>query len=285
MTPSAPLHDEPIGAHFVDTGVLRPIDELADRFADITGFVYEVVRIIDGVPLFLEEHTARLLRSARLSGTHPGVEVGRLRDAIGKLVRQNSLSIGNVKVALGSDGSSKHACLVSFIVHRYPDEDMYTDGVSVGIFPGERRDPTVKRHNPELRKRLRAILERSGHYDLLLENSAPFLTEGSRTNVCFVDHEGLVTPPEEDVLPGITRLKVIEIAAECDIPVAESRIRREVLKSFDAAFLTGTSAKLLPIQAVNEVSFRVDHPLVRQLMADYDRLIDEYIQGFRAASA
>jgi len=285
MTPNPPLADLPVGACFIDGGEFRPIDELRERYAQFDGFVYEVVRIIDGVPLFLEEHTARLRRSALRSGIYAGMEASRLRVDIHRLVQRTGLTIGNVKIALGGGDPSGHACLASFIIHRYPDERMYANGVSVGIFPGERHDPTVKRHNPELRRRLRERLAKSGLYDLLLENSSLFLTEGSRTNVFFVDRDGLVTPPEEDVLPGITRLKVIEIATECDIPVAELKIRREVLKSFDAAFLTGTSAKLLPVTSINGRPFRVDHPLVRHLMAAYDRLIDEDIQKARAASA
>lgn len=285
MTPSAPLPDEPIGTHFIDTGALRPIDELADRFAELTGFVYEVVRIIDGVPLFLEEHAARLFRSAQLTGAHDAVPVHRLAGFIDALIEQNGLTAGNVKAALGVGGSSEGVCLVSFIVSRYPETSLYRDGVTIGIFHGERQNPTVKRHDLELRRRLRAELEGSGHYDLLMENAAGYLTEGSRTNVFFVDHDILVTPPEEDVLPGITRLKVIELAARASIPLTEKRIRREDLHLFDAAFLTGTSAKLLPVHVIDDHPLRVDHPLIRRLMADYDRLIDEYIETARAASA
>ncbi|MBN1881514.1 MAG: aminotransferase class IV family protein [Deltaproteobacteria bacterium] len=285
MTPTGFLSDEPIGTHFIDNGDIRPIDELADRTSKVMGFVYEVVRIIDGVPLFLEEHAARLVRSARLTDTHLKVPAEHLSDFIGELVRHTGLTTGNVKVALGGGNPSEDVCLISFIASRYPADAMYQNGVSVGIFSGERHNPTVKQYNPELRRRLRTKLEKSGHHDLLLESADRFLTEGSKHNVFLVDHDTLITPPENDVLPGITRMKVIQIAARLDIPLIETRVHRRDLGGFDAAFLTGTSAKLLPIHTIDGRSFRVDHPQVRRLMAEYDRLIDEYVRNCRAASS
>ena len=284
MTPNPPLPDEPIGACFIDGGDFRPMSELAARYAELDGFVYEVVRIISGVPLFLEDHAARLSRSARLSGRHTGVPIEHLSDFILELIERTGSTAGNVKISLGG-GSSEQLCLVSFIKSRYPDDAMYRSGVSVGIFPGERRDPTVKRHNPELRRRLTAELTKSGHYDLLLESGARFLTEGSKTNIFFVHDDALLTPRSEDVLPGITRLKVVEIARRLDIPLTEARVHRHELPGFDAVFLTGTSAKILPVSSIDGRPFRVDHPLVRRLMAAYDRLIDEYVQTTRAATA
>jgi hypothetical protein len=46
---------------------------------------------------------------------------------------------------------------------------------------------------------------------------------------------------------------------------------------FRALFLTGTSAKVLPIRSVEGLSFDVNHPLVRRLMASYDRLIESHL--------
>jgi branched-chain amino acid aminotransferase len=49
------------------------------------------------------------------------------------------------------------------------------------------------------------------------------------------------------------------------------------LVDFDAAFITGTSPKILPIRQIDEFIFNPDNKIVRQMMESYDELIDIYL--------
>jgi branched-chain amino acid aminotransferase len=75
------------------------------------------------------------------------------------------------------------------------------------------------------------------------------LSEATTSNVFVVADGRLVTPPvTADILPGITRQTVIELAAqELDIPTDEREIRVSDLYDADECFLTGTGVEVAPV--------------------------------------
>jgi branched-chain amino acid aminotransferase len=269
------MMDEPIGRYVVQDGLLRA---RVTAGAAPPGSVYEVVRIIDGAPLFLEEHVGRLARSATLAGLPSDVTAPRLRKLVAGLSAACDIRSGNVRVVWGlSAPAQRPALLICFIKSRYPDDEMYKRGVRVGLMRGERSAPAVKRSDTPVRREADRLLEGGGFYEVLLVNGDGFITEGSRTNVFFAGDDRLVTPPAESVLTGITRRKVLEIAREDGIDVIEESVREPDIGGFRSIFLTGTSAKVLPVRSVGGRSFDVSHVLVRRLMESYDRRVESYL--------
>jgi branched-chain amino acid aminotransferase len=63
--------------------------------------------------------------------------------------------------------------------------------------------------------------------------------------------------------------------------VIEKFISTEELRSMDAAFLTGTSPKVLPIRKIGPTFYRVPHPVTNTLMKAYDDLIAAYMHQRR----
>lgn len=76
--------------------------------------------------------------------------------------------------------------------------------------------------------------------EVLLVDEENCIREGSMTNVFFVEKERLVTPPLEEVLPGIARGLIFEEAKRLGIELVERRVRREELDGFDAVFLSSS---------------------------------------------
>ena len=72
--------------------------------------------------------------------------------------------------------------------------------------------------------------------------------EGSAENLFIVVDGVLVTPPVSDnILEGITRKSVMEIAKDEGIPLVERSIDRSELYKAEEVFLTGTGAKVCPV--------------------------------------
>ncbi|HCW74274.1 MAG TPA: aminotransferase class IV, partial [Clostridiaceae bacterium] len=79
------------------------------------------------------------------------------------------------------------------------------------------------------------------------------------------------TPPLKDVLGGVTRKRVLSIAKELGMEVRETPMKLENLKNVDAAFISGTSPKILPISDIDEFTYGSSkHPMVNALMTAYD---------------
>jgi len=78
------------------------------------------------------------------------------------------------------------------------------------------------------------------------------VSEGSAENIFIVRGGRLLTPPvSDDILEGITRAGIIEIAADLGIPLVERSIDRSEIYIADEAFFCGTGAQISPIIEVD----------------------------------
>lgn len=86
---------------------------------------------------------------------------------------------------------------------------------------------------------------------LLLDDDG-FITEATTASViCYNDATGLVSPPQEKILPGISVAVVRELAAELDIPWAHCDLTPQDVARADEVFLAGTTPCLLPVVRFN----------------------------------
>ncbi len=94
-----------------------------------------------------------------------------------------------------------------------------------------------------------------GYDEALLCDMNGFIAEGPGANFFYEKDGTLYTPPKGNILPGITRATVLEIAQDINIPVEEKLFSPEELKTADAAFFCGTAAEVAGIQSVNDHVF------------------------------
>lgn len=95
-----------------------------------------------------------------------------------------------------------------------------------------------------------ALLE--GYDEAIFMDDRGHVVEGSAENIFFVFGDKLVTPPVTDnILEGITRKSVIDIAQNLGISVTERSVDRTEIYKADEIFLTGTGAKVSPVVEVD----------------------------------
>lgn len=95
-----------------------------------------------------------------------------------------------------------------------------------------------------------------GFDEALLLDGNGNVAEGPGANV-FYEFEGkLYTPPEGNILPGITRATVLELCVELNIPVEERAFKPEEMRGADSAFYCGTAAEIVGLHSMDDVPFR-----------------------------
>ncbi len=247
-----------------------------EEFKPNTGIeVYEVVRVAAGIPLFVEDHLKRFYHSAWLLHLEIPYSPEQIGLLLKELIKVNQVREGNIRFSWCFKPTGRfHAY---FIPHFYPGEEMISKGVSCGLCLAERQDPNAKVVQTNLRGKANRMMEEEGYYEVLLVNRDGRITEGSRSNVFFVQDGIFVTAPAEEVLPGITRQKVIELLAGSGYALKELSLSSAELPHVQAAFLTGTSPKILPIRSIGDLTLPVDHPGVAYLQSEYNKLIDRYL--------
>ncbi len=236
---------------------------------------YEVLRVAKGIPLFFEDHLNRLRLSAKLAKMELRLTDNEILQLLFKLIEFNKISEGNIYLAFYKSFTAY------FIPHKYPTSEMYNTGVDCGIMSAERENPQAKILQANVRAQTDELIAKNNFYEVLLTDRQQRITEGSRSNVFFVKGNEIFTPPGKDVLLGVTRKKTISLATELGFELIEADILIEDLENYQAAFLTGTSPKILPIRTVNGLSFDVKNQIVRQLMKAYDALIESYSRSFK----
>lgn len=240
--------------------------------------LYEVIKIIDGVPIFFEAHMDRLKQSVRLSGVSAEIPEKEILVDINRLVRANDCGRINVKIVL-SRIMEKHRLLVYFIQTEYPGADAYSKGVRTILFPGERETPNIKTLKDSFRERVRAALEAASAYEALLLDDTGEITEGSRSNLFFLKEDRLYTPPGQRVLLGVTRQKVMAICQSIDIDVAEQCIHQDDLPDIEGAFITGTTVDVLPVAVIGDLTVdSAGAPIIKKIIREFANEVAIYIE-------
>ncbi len=240
--------------------------------------VYEVIRIIEGIPLFFEEHLMRLHFSANLTGNKIVMSDSEVSHSIHQLIIENQIFTGNIKLMLQFKNNGLVSFYCFFIKHNYPTDLQYENGVIVKLFQTERQNPNAKLINSNYKKETDLFINESLIYEALLVNKNGWVTEGSKSNVFFIKGNLLFTAPKSMILSGITRKFVLKSAHLSYIDVIEECVNQKDIQFYDAAFISGTSPKILPISSIENVSYNVNNPILRKMMADYNEEIENYIR-------
>lgn len=240
--------------------------------------VYEVIRLIDGIALFLEDHFERLEKSMQIQGLTFHMAYPDFKQNIAKLVRKNQKMEGNVKFVYSVTEGVVHWAF-SFIPHSYPSQSDYLSGVSTDLLIAERQNPNAKVIQSGIRNEANHMISNRKLYEILLVDRDGMITEGSRSNVFFVKSDIFYTAPASLILEGITRQKVLKCLNELKFQVVENAVRADEIDDFDAAFLTGTSPKILPIRLIGSQVFDVRNNAVVKLVESYNKMILDYIRN------
>ncbi|MDP4210644.1 MAG: aminotransferase class IV [Bacteroidota bacterium] len=243
--------------------------------------IYEVIRLTDGIPLFFEDHLERLINSFKIAGKTVLATAEVLENRIKTLAKKNHIDEGNVMIRFVFNQSATDQ-IIYFVPHSYPSETDYMHGVRVGLLYRERINPEAKVVNQPLRDEANRMIASQNLYEVLLVGKENNITEGSRSNVCFLKNKTLITAPPDKVLKGITWLKTLDICRQKGIAIEFRNYSPDKISGFDAAFITGTSPKLLPIASVENIKFDTQNALMHMLMHEYDELIASYVKRKKA---
>jgi len=238
--------------------------------------IYDVFRVEKGKPVFLNDHLDRLFGAIEKSGLDINFTYQEIEDKLLQLIKESKVENGNIKIeVIFKEGYLEVLDYrASFIPTNYPDINMYENGVDCCLFERERKNPEIKFTNPELRKESDDLIAKRGVYETIF-HSKEIITEGSRSNIFFISRNELWTAPDNLVLPGTIRKKVIEIAKSISIPLYQYPIKINELEKMDGAFITGTSPRVLPIRSIDDVNFKIPHPLINLIIREVQRRIDD----------
>lgn len=248
---------------------------------------YESIRFKNGVLIFFEDHMLRLYRSVMAKEAFD-FDSEFLYEESMKLIREiaGSDSDGNLRIVL-----TKEQSVVHLSDAKYPEPSMFEQGIITSTLRWERIEPQVKVFRGDYKKAVAQCMGRPNSfgipYEVLLCDSQGKITEGSRSNFFVLVEDTVNSPPESQILIGITRKYVIAALHNAGLSYREHSYSIADLKKMmqesegkadPAVFVTSSPFDVLPIRSIDDISFRSsDHPMIKKLSNEYISIVNKYI--------
>lgn len=262
--------------YFIKNDEAYTAEEFQDIYKVEGKCVYEVLRVINGIPLFLKEHLLRLEKSLELAGDRSPVDLKTIKKYINQLISLNRVKDGNIKIVI-NEGNLFIYCVTAY----YPTEEMYNEGVKTILYFGERTNPNAKVVDSSFREKVTKAITESQAFEAILINNQGYVTEGSKSNIFMVKGDTVYTAPAEGVLLGITRDKIIQACEALNLTVEEKNVSHEDIKDLDGLFISGTSPKVLPINQVEGViKYNSIYNKIYDIKAEYEKIIDKDLGNY-----
>lgn len=259
------------GNYLVHNGLITNKGEV--KFLTGGKQAYEVLRIIGGIPLFLEEHYLRLKSSSRSIGYELTLSYEDLKRHIKELVEANKSKDINVKILSVLNGQVENI-YIYMMESFYPPENYYEDGIHTILYRHERENPNAKIIASEFRQDVKLVLDREKAFECILVDGNGMLQEGSRSNMFFAKDGKLYTAHSKSVLMGITRQYILKACEDLNIEVVYDNIREDEIENLEGGFMTGTSVNILPISSINNVRLNsTKNILYLELKEKYDEYV------------
>ncbi|MFA5770102.1 MAG: aminotransferase class IV [Patescibacteria group bacterium] len=264
--------------YFSQNGKILPIERAVIPLSNIEysyGFgVYENIRVSNGNIYFLKDHIERLLESAKTIELEHQFDEEFIKNSIFELIRDYKSETFNLKILL-IGGPSKEKAILNILCLNplFPDKKLYRDGAEFITYDYERPFPHAKTLNMLQSYLAYSKAKESGSYDALLINHEGFILEGTRTNFFCIKDKVIYSPFEKDILLGVMRKVMLEVALENNYQVIEKNIGPEDIKSYDGSFVTSTSSKIIPIKSIDGNLFNIPETL-KELM----RLLNDFLE-------
>jgi branched-chain amino acid aminotransferase len=232
--------------------------------------VFEGIRCYktaDGPAVFrLKEHLIRLHRSAMILGFSVPYSIEQLTQATRQIIRENNFEQCYIRpiayIGYGGMGLAYDECKIDVSIAvwhwgEYVGKGALENGSRARVSSYVRQHINTNMSkakacgNYMLFQMARTEARRDGYDEAILLDTNGYVAEGAVEHIFLVRDGALVTPPLANLLEGITRDAVIQLARARKIEVREELFSRDYLLTSDEAFFAGTGAEVTPLVEVD----------------------------------
>ena len=258
--------------------------EFSDRGFQYGDGLFETIEVINGIPVFLDQHLQRLNTGCkRLLIPTPDIDL--LNKEAYQLAEGSTRAVLKLIVTRGSGGrgyrqpESIQATRL-FSLHPFPDypESLFKQGINA-LFCRTRLGLNPMLAGIKHMNRLEQVLARSEwtssdiHEGIMMDNNNHVI-EGTMSNLFIVKDQCLYTPTlKESGVNGILRNIIIALATENQLPIIEKMLMKQDVVTADEVFVTNSIIGIWPVKKIDTQLFQVG-----SITETLQRLFSEYKQ-------
>lgn len=257
--------------------------------------VYDVTRTFRHKPFKLREHTERLFRSLYYTRIDCGMSLEEMEKTTLEVLERNKPLLGEnedcalwqvvsrgVRSSTGNRVSGHATVTVYSVIVNFPEfASFYVEGAPL-VIPSTRRIP------PQCLESKAKITNKMNHTMAAFEakqvdpRAIPLmldidgnLSETSAHNFFLVIDGKLCTPTDRNVLGGITKAVIFDLAKQLGIEIVEGNYTPYDLYNAEEAFLASTSPTFVPVRTVNgaKIGKGAPGPVTVRLIAAWNKMV------------
>jgi len=217
--------------------------------------VFDFFRISNNKPLFIDDYLDRFFNSAK--EIFIPIPLGReeLKANIYRLIAMNNMPESGIRItATGGYSADSYSVADGNIIIQQlpliqPPKEKFLSGTKIITYSYMRDLPHVKSINYLIGVWLQKQLKEKQLDDVLyFQNN--IITEFPRSNVFIVTQDNELVTPAHNVLAGITRKKVLQLAPDI-ISTSTRDVSTDELKNTAEVFMTSTTKRILPVTEID----------------------------------
>jgi branched-chain amino acid aminotransferase len=257
--------------------------------------VYDVTRTFAHKPFRLRAHVERLFRSLQYTRIDCGLSLDEMEKVSLEVIDRNKRLLSasedlalwqvvsrGVRSPKGNRVGGGATVAVYCVIVNFPEfASFYVEGAPI-VIPSTRRIP------PECLESKAKITNKMNHIMASFEakqvdpRAIPLmldihgnLSETSAHNFFLVSNGKLCTPTDRNVLGGITKVAIFDLAKQLGIEIVEDGFTPYDLYTAEEAFLASTSPSIVPVRSVNgaKIGQGAPGPMTLRLIAAWNKMV------------
>lgn len=220
--------------------------------------IFDFLQTKQGIPLYIDDYLSRFYNSAAAMQLQIPYERSALKRKINALIRKNAFSHSGLKLVLtgGYSDDGFTPTTPNFFILETPiaplsaDYQGYTHGTKLILHHFLRELSEIKSINYITPVTLQEKWKNNDAIDVLYHQNG-FITESSRSNFFIVTQNNVLVTPNNNVLHGITRKKVLALAKGLLKIEVRDMTLNEVLEAKEA-FMCSSTKGVLPVVQLDE---------------------------------
>jgi D-alanine transaminase len=251
--------------------------------------VYEALRVYAGKPWLEEDHFARLARSLEALRIR-GVDLDRMRRQMRETIAAGPFREALVYIQVTRGTAPRHHAFPPGVKPSEllwvqeigdPYKDLREKGIAVSLQP----DLRWKRCDIKSLNLLGNVLanqasKEAGCAEAALCHPDGTITEASHSSLFGVIDGAIRTSPcSPEILPGVTRKLILELAGRAGLNVVQTPLHRNDLGRASELFLSGTSMEVCPVVRVDSLAIGNGKPgpVARRLQEAFREKLREFL--------
>ncbi|MGZ5190514.1 MAG: aminotransferase class IV [Flavisolibacter sp.] len=244
--------------------------------------IFDFFKFIDQQPVFLEDHLDRFFASAEEMRLPIEQTREELKDIIYQLIQKNQVADGGIRMTLtggySPDGYEIAAPNLILSQHHLqkPSKELFHKGLKLITYPFQRQLAHVKTIDYLMAIWLQPVVKKNKADDLLYHNNGK-ITECPRANIFIVTQDEKIITPSENILKGISRKKIIELAKD-HFEVLEKTVTLEDIRKAKEAFISSSTKLILPVSCIDDHFMTGTRPVTAKLYNLFELLQNNHTE-------